>query len=361
MDAMGIMKSGGRCHGNTAGLALSVFQLAQLLKAGVGIADALDDVLDMESVRCLRRVWSDLSVNVKSGRCLSDGMSRWPQVFDATVIALIKAAERSGELAPACMSVHEYLRWHSQLRNRLATILVYPLFSLLVLLAVTGFLFVAVVPAVKDYLLAGEAVLAWHTLSLIALADWLKASYVLLITSFVAVFFIAVLAVRYSQKVRWFLHAVSIRLPVLGGLIVDLSLSRYAQCSARLYGSGISLDECLKLSENTVGNCVLKQQLINVREAMVRGQSLAISLEEHRDIPAFFRRMVSVGEATGTLENALLQLSVQQQQASDATIERVEQLIAPVMLLFIGSSLLWIVVSMLSPVYSTAINSVLLP
>ena len=338
---------------------MSMFQLAQLLRAGVGIDDALDDVRDMETTGAMRRVWSEISIGVKSGKPLSELLQRWPTLFDSTVIALIRAGEKNGELYIACMSVHDYLQWHARLKSRFATLLIYPLFSMLLLLSVVGFLFVSVVPAIKNYLVSGGAALSWHTVMLINLSEWLQSSVHILLLAIVLVILSGIGCMRYSHNFRILVHSLIVKLPVLGRLIVDLSLSRYTNCSARLYSSGISLEDALELSESTVPNLKLKKQLSQVRYEMIRGSSLGSAFKKVRDVPAFFMRMVAVGESTGTLEDALLQLSVQQQQSSETSIERIEQLVAPFILLIIGSCLLWIVVSMISPVYSTAINAAL--
>lgn len=359
MDAIGVIVGRGQAKGKPEFVILSLFQLAQMLKAGVGIGDALDDMREMETGRALHRVWSSLAKGVKSGRAMSEVMLEWPSVFDATSVALIRAGEKHGDLATACISVHDYLDWHRRLKSRLTTLLVYPLFSFIVFLLVAGFLLLSVVPAIEGYLLSSGTVIAWHTSLLIAVSEWLRSSWAMVTGTLVSLLVVFVIAMRVCKRWRLLVDAQIIRLPLVGPLVVSLSLSRYAHCTASLYGSGITLEESLQLSEETVGNRYLRRQLSSVRLAMMQGHGFGESLKKFSHIPIFFKRMVCIGESTGTLEYALKQMGDQQQQNSEITIERVEQLIAPIMLTGIGSCLLWVVASMLTPVYSAAINTVL--
>lgn len=357
MDALRNITGQGLARYKPESVSESMYQLAQLLHAGVAVADALDDLHAMERCWALRCVWLDLAKAVKSGASLSEAMKRWPQAFDSTVVALVHAGERSGALAASCESTNQYLSWHCRVKAKMLTLMIYPLFSFVIFKLVLVFLFAFVVPSIKDFLISGGVELPWHTVALIALSEWTQ-SFWIWIFAFLGFAAISVVLLSiYSDRSRLVLHSAMVRIPMLGGLIVDLSLSRYAHCSAQLYGRGIPLEESLKLSEQTVGNLKLRQQLATIRVAVVRGGGLADSMKHIACVPHFFKRMILVGESTGALERALTQVSEQQRQRSDATIERVQQLLAPVMLVAIGGCLLWIVISIISPVYSAAIDA----
>lgn len=359
MDAIELPTLRERLQYSSASVVLSLFHCSRLLSAGVGIGDALDDVRNMEKAKRLRRIWAEIAIGVKSGAALSRQMSRWPAVFDNTVIALVRVGESNGELATAIMAAHDYLQWSSTVRSRFITVLIYPLLSLVVLLSVVGFLFVGVVPAVKDYLVNFEVEISWHTLALIHFSEWLQSNYLLMFFFLALLLVFTTFGLRCSERAQLAFHAAVLRLPLLGRLSVDLSLSRYSQCCASLYSSGVLLEDAMRLSEPAVHNLTLRRQLASVREGLVQGRSLGRSLSGMTEFPAFFKRMISIGESTGTLETAFFQVSQQQQQSSQATIDRVQQLTAPVLMMLMGSCVLWIVISMLAPIYSTAINAAL--
>jgi type IV pilus assembly protein PilC len=148
-------------------------------------------------------------------------------------------------------------------------------------------------------------------------------------------------------------------LPVFGLLISELSLSRYAIVGGRLYRSGIELEQSLSLSETLVGNTALRQALGRARALMVAGASLGDALSGLTVIPGSFRRLLAAGESAGALGQALLQAGEQRQQHAQHLVDRIERLVGPVMLLLVGANLMWIVVSVLGPVYNSAINAVM--
>lgn len=334
------------------------YQLSRYLLVGVSLADALDDVSAGSATRRVQNFWMRVKCSVESGRTLSESLSRENACNDQTVAAIIKAGEANGKLGSACASVNEYLRWHLELRQRIVTLLVYPLFSLCVLFAVAGFLLISVVPSIQGFLLSSGELLEWHTQALLAFSAWAR-EYFVLGTWVCAGGIVTIYAMSHiSAGLRRALDSLLLKLPVLGPALTDLLLSRYAHCCAQLFSSGITLENALCLAEQTVENRALRTELAGVRQKMVGGQTFAHALRQVSVLPAIFTRLVAVGEQTGQLSTVLVQIGEQQRTAAEASISRLEQVIGPVLLLCIGSVLMWIVISMLGPVYNMAIATV---
>jgi len=235
-------------------LCLSFFQLTQLLNAGFGIERAIHDLADLDVASSVRRLWLDISSRINSGQSLPDAMQHHQDAFDQTSIALIDAAHVNGQLSLACQSIHEYLQWQLDARSRMRTALIYPVFSLSVLLSVIVFLLVVVVPSMKGILLSGEASIAWHTQGLLWLSDWLTQYLLHSMVAASVLVGITHLCVKTLPTMRLIWDSLVLRLPLIGSLIVNLSLSRYSRCCAQLYGSSVSLERSLLLAEATVSN-----------------------------------------------------------------------------------------------------------
>lgn len=348
-----------RSHRFRSELCISFFQLNQLLNAGINIERSIADLCQLEVSSATRRVWNDVSERVNAGQALPAAMQHWPSVFDKTTIALMNAAHANGELSAACQSIYEYLQWQADVRSRLQTVLVYPVFSLAVLSAVIVFLLLVVVPSLRGFVLSNADTVAWHTQLLLLVSEWveqhMKAG---LLVMFVSIFVIVALA-RSVPIVQLLWHTMVLKIPVAGALVVNLSLSRYTRCCADLYGSGVSLDESLQLAEATVSNKVIRADLETVRLSLVQGVRLCDALSLIHSVPVLFKRMLSIGESSGGLEKSLLHLSRQQAKSTEQSLKRAEQLIGPAIMCLAGSSLLWVVVSILGPVYDAAINVVL--
>ena len=337
---------------------VAFLQLSRLLIAGVSLSDALDDIRDSDESRVSRKMWAQVGLLVRSGESLSQSLSLTGFSTEKTALALIAAGENSGDLANACNAVHEFYRWQHNLGQRLVTLLIYPLFSLCVLVGVVGFLLVSVVPAIEGFLVSAGGELQWHTLVLLAVSDWVAQHYIAAVTAVAGMVAILFLFARFNQQVRYWIDAGLVKMPVIGKVISDLSLSRYARCCAQLYSSAVPLETSLKLAEATVANLHLRVALSKARHSMVSGLSLADSMRSTNVMPSLLVRLVAIGEHSGQLADVLTQFSEQQSATAESSIKRMEQLIGPALLLMVGSVLLWIVISVLGPVYNVAVEAV---
>ena len=341
-------------------LSLSLFHLTHLLQAGVGLDDALHEVQLMEQGRRMRTLWQEIAQQVSAGEALSAAISAWPAAFDPVIIALIKAGEVNGELEHACASCCEVLDWNTAARSRMLTALLYPLFAMLVLSAVLVFLFVSVVPSLEGFLSGTNSVLAWHTRGLLRLSDWLTRAY-LPVTVALLLLTLLIAGLRQSSaSFRLLTDRCLLRLPLVGKLLVELSLSRYAGICGRLYRSGVELNHSLLISEAVLGNTALRQSFSGLRTSLVAGSTLSEAMNRISIVPASFRRILSAGESAGALGQALSQAGDQHQRHAKLMLDRIERLAGPLTLSVVGINLLWVIISVLGPVYESAIDSVLL-
>ncbi len=338
-------------------LLVNFYQLGCLLRANVSLVEALDDVATSERKAVAARCWKTIAGKVRTGSNFSQALSTIDIGLDKTALALVRTGEANGHLDQACASVHHYLKWHCATRNRIVTALVYPLFSLVVSLAVIGFLLVSVVPSIEGFLVSANAQMSWHTRLLIEISAWVRQHYqsILAIVSSLVIF--TAIAMNFSSSVRVLLDVIVLKIPLFGKVVLDLSLSRYTQCIAQLYGAGISLESAAQISEQAVSNRHTRSQLIEARKRMISGDSFAHALSLQPLFPVLFIRMIGVGELSGQLVAVFDQIAEQQQTDAATTLSRVEQMIGPTLLLIVGSVLLWIVISALGPVYNMAIGT----
>lgn len=338
--------------------AIAFFQLSRMLSAGVSLSDALSDLAIIDNSARHHSMWKNVSKRVNAGSALSEALTATSGKTDKTLIALLKAGEAGGQLHIACNAIYEYLQWHHELRQRIYTLLIYPLFSFCVLVGVTGFLFISVVPSIKGFLVSSGGDLEWHTQALIGFSTWMSHYYLRTSGACFVFILVMVLGLVCSQRVRVLCHGCLLRLPLIGKLTIDLMLSRYASCCAQLYANGVALESAMELAEGTVKNHVMRTELSNARRAMVGGATLADAMSYVSILPPLFVRLVRVGEISGQLTDVLNQLSEHQSVRAEASIKRMEQLVGPLMLMVVGAMLLWIVVSILGPVYNMAIATV---
>ena len=348
----------GKAQPKPVEIALAFLQLSRFIGVGITLDEALDQLSCADDSRHGRYLWRSIALHVSRGRSLSEAITSSALSRERILVPLLKAGEKSSQLDLACQTISNYFYWKHDVQQRLVTLLIYPLFSMLVLLGVTAFLFVSVVPAIKGFLHAANGELAWHTLLLLDVSAWLSQYYTAMFAGLSACVGLLVLMVKQSEPVLHFIHARFLELPLVGKLAIDISLSRYAMCSANLYARGVVLEEALELAEDTVANLAMRMQLKSARLRMVGGESLSVSMQSASILPGFFAKLLQASERSGQLADVLMQIAEHRDSDAQNSIKRIEQMIGPVVLAIVGLVLLWIVLSVLGPVYDLAISTV---
>lgn len=341
-------------------LIAAFFQLTHLLEAGVGVDQSLRELITMESRWALRRVWKDVQQCVVDGKALSASMERWPGVFDSTLIALLRSGEACGQLSSACLDCQKFLEWQQDIKARITTVLFYPVFALVIVSGVLVFLMIYLVPSLEELLVSSSYEFPWHARILLTLSQWTKDYFVYAAMGICLCIALLCIARVIFDRVRFFTDAVLLRIPLYGTLILNLTLSRYWETCSRLYGSGMGLSDAMEKSENFIENRVLNTQLRHTRFSLLAGKSLSAALRTVPLLSNIHIQVISAGEATGNLAEALARTGTQQRRVSEFRIERIEKIIGPVVLLFAGFILLWVVLSLLGPIYQSAVDSVIL-
>lgn len=340
-------------------LVVAFFQMSHLISAGVGIEPCLEEVVQQEGSWRLRRVWRNLSRQIRDGRSLSSAMSDWPGIFNSTLVAIIKSGEVSGQMASSLSECRQMLLWQAGVSTRIQTVLIYPVFAFVTVLAVVVFLLIYLVPSIAGFLNSEVNVVPWHTLVLLRASNWLQQHYAMTVSAIVVIVVSTGLIYRYIPKCRKYLDKKLLESPYIGRLLLGISLSRYSENCARLYERGLALDAAMRISEGVVPNRALRGSLIDARLRVVAGSAFSASVGRIPYLPAIFVRMLKAGDTSGHLKESLIQASIQQQQMTDTRIDRIEKMIGPVLLVVVGFILLWIVVSLLGPIYQSAIDAVI--
>lgn len=347
------------CRHKQSSLIAAFFQLTHLLDAGVAVDQSIKEIALNEQAWFLRRVWRDVELGIADGHALSVSMQRWPGVFDSTLVALLRSGEARGQLSAACNDCQQFLEWRQDVKARITTVLLYPVFALFTVFGVLGFLLAYLVPTLEGLLVSSNHEFAWHAILLLTLSQWLRESFVSLSLLVVCVFTGLFIARYLHYGVMILTDSLLLKIPLYGTLMQNLSLSRYCEMCSRLYGSGISLAEAMEKSEVFIQNRALRDGLRDTRLNVLAGKSLSSALKSVPRLSTVHIQVLSAGEASGRLVEALAKTGSQQRQLCELRIERLEKLIGPVVLFFAGGALLWVVASLLGPIYQNAVNSVI--
>lgn len=329
------------------------FHMEQLTRSGVSIIDGLVDLRDSVEQAAFRAVIAQIIEDIESGKKLSEAMSAHPTVFDEMFVSLISAGEESGQLPDVFNSLNGMIKWQDELITTTKKLMIFPAFVGLAIVFVVGFLMIYLVPQLINFIEGIGSTLPFHTRMLIATSNFIVAYwYFFTIVPIAAVLVVRVLA-AVSSDVRFRLDSVKLKIWQIGPVLKKIILSRFANFFAMMYKAGIPVLQCIEITERIVGNVAIKNALQKAREDIQEGQGVSISFQNTGLFPPLVVRMIRVGETTGQLDEALLNVSYFYDRDIKDSIERVQALIQPTMTVLLGSILGWVMISVMGPVYDS--------
>lgn len=327
------------------------FHLEHLTRAGVPILDGLTDLRDSVEHPRFREVMAGLIESIEGGKTLSQAMSAHPEVFSQVFGSLIRAGEASGQLPDVLAGLSESLKWEDELASHTKKLLIYPAFVASIVLSATIFLMVYMVPQLKLFVKNMGQVLPPHTRLLFFISDLLVAYwYVFLLLPIIAVVTLLVI-LRTNPLARIRLDGIKLRLPIVGQILKKIILSRFANTFAMLYASGIPVLESIRSTQAVVGNHVVRKALERVEMSIREGQNVASAFNDVGMFPPLVVRMLRIGESTGGLDKALLNVSYFYNRDVKESVGKAQALIEPMLTLFMGALLGWIMLSVIGPIY----------
>jgi len=327
------------------------FNMEQLTNAGVPLLESLADMRDTLSNPLLREVVADLIENIEGGMRLSQAMAEHPRVFEKVFVSLVNAGEKSGKLQEVFLHLTNTLKWEDEMASQTKQVLIYPAFVMVVVIGVAFFLMIYLVPQLTGFIKNMGQTLPFHTKALLFVSSiFVQYWYVMLMVPLIA-FAIIKFMVAYNPRARYRLDDLKLRLWPIGPILKKIILARFANFFGMLYASGISILECIAICRDIAGNVVIEESLIQAGRKIEEGENLTQSFQSTNIFPPLVLRMLRVGEATGALDKALLNVGYFYDRDVKEAITSAQAMIGPAMTVFLGLMLGWIMFSVLTPIY----------
>ncbi len=327
------------------------FDLEQVSRAGIPLIEGLRDLRDgMENPR-FRELLTSVLEDIEGGKTLSQALAGFPRVFDTVFISLIRAGELSGTLTEVFENLGATLKWHDELVSQTRRLLVYPALVFVVVTAVMVFLLLYLVPQVTQLLKTMGLALPIQTRVLIWMSNFTAAWWPLLLVAPIVAALTITFLVRTRPKSRYLFDYVILRLPVTGVILQKIILARFANFFALMYRSGITILDAVKTSEGIVGNRVIADGLQRAGQQINAGESLSEAFRNLGMFPPLVIRMLRVGETTGALDAALMNVTYFYNRDVKDSVDKALKLLEPTLTLLLGGMLALILFSVLTPVY----------
>jgi general secretion pathway protein F len=324
-------------------------QLATLFAAGLPLDEVLAAVAE-GAERRTRSLALALRARVMEGVSLAQALGEFPASFAPLYRASVAAGEQAGRLAPVLQQLATHLESRDALRRQLIAALAYPALLLLVSLLVVGGLMLYVVPEVTAVFVRGGQKLPWATRALLGFSAGLRSAGWWVLPMLAALAVAASASWSRPGFVQW-RHALWLRLPLLGTLLIQLESARYARTLALLGASAVPLLEALALANATVENRVLRAALAQVAARVREGVPLSRALAQTGRFPPVALRLIASGERAGKLDAMLAEAAAQLERELDGVLGVAMAALGPAVIVLVGGLVLFIVLAILLPIF----------
>lgn len=331
-------------------LSLLTRQMATLLNAGLTIDQTLNALIEQSESQYLRQILAGVRSEILAGQTLAHAMSQYPSVFPELYQTLVQSGEQSGQLSRVLLRLADYMEDRHALRQKVVLAFTYPAVVTLVALAVVIGLLTYVVPQVVNVFQNTNQQLPLLTRALMGLSGFLRSTWLFWLAAIGAGAWLARRALK-REPVRHRFHLWLLKLPLAGRLIRGVNTARLASTLAILVGSGVPLLSALQAGAGVLSNLPMRKALEETVRLVREGGSLSRSLAHTKMFPPVMVHLIASGEASGTLDQMLERVAVQQSQEMQSRVATLTGLLEPMLILLMGGVVLMIVLAILLPIF----------
>jgi type IV pilus assembly protein PilC len=332
-------------------LALFTRQLATMIGAGIPLLESFEILAEQtkETNKGFGMGLQECADLVRGGTEISEAMGRFKKIFPEIYINMVKAGEASGQLDVILNRLADFLEAAEALKSEIKSAMTYPVISLTLILGITGYLLIGVVPKFEKMFTSLHATLPMITQIVLGCSKWLTGNIltVFIIIAMLVAGYIAAMKTKQGRRVK---DIVMLKMPVFGPLMQKVALSRFSRTFGTLLSSGVPLLQALEIVASTAGNTIIEEVLLATRESVRRGESITSYLQTSWVFPPMVVKMMGIGEKSGALEQLLGKISDFYDQQVHATVKSLTSLIEPIMLVIMGTVVGIVVLAIFYPI-----------
>jgi type IV pilus assembly protein PilC len=338
---------------------LSVFsrQYATLIASGMPMLRSLYTLEDQTDDEMLQKSIVSLRQDVEAGSSVAEAMERQPGVYDPLYRSMVRAGEGSGRLEEALDRVAYQLEKLDALRRQVRSAMTYPavvmVLALLVMIVVVGVIvpvFVGIYEEIAADYPGADPELPVMTQITVGLSNFITGKWYLLIPG-IAVAIYLFLRWKKTERGRMQWDKFKLKAPRVGDIVQKVALARWSRTFSGTIASGVPILQAVKIAGDTAGNAVIQEAMDDVYTSVKKGGSIAKPIQGHSVFPAMVSHMVSVGEESGQLETMLGKIADFYETEVDAKIKAFTAIIEPLLIVFVGGIVGFIVISMYLPIF----------
>ena len=325
-------------------------QFATMINAGLPIMQCLSILGAQSENKAFAKVIGAIRDDVESGSTLADATKKHPTVFTDLYTSLVQAGEIGGILDTILVRLASYLEKAAQLKAKIKGAMIYPAAIVMAAVGVTAILLIWVIPVFAEVFQSFGSELPKPTQFVMALSDFVINNVLYLMAAPI----IAAIAIRYAYRTdggRLTLDRFMLRVPVFGPLLRKSAVARFTRTLSTLVSSGVPILDALSITSRTTGNRVVELAIIEARNSIAQGKTIAEPLIDSKVFPPMVCQMIAVGETTGALDTMLSKIADFYDDEVDNMVANLMSLLEPAVILFLGVVIGGLVVAMYLPIF----------
>lgn len=331
---------------------VSVFttQFAALVEAGLPVVASFGIAIQQTEKKPMKKMLSVIKEEVNKGSTLADSFKLFPKHFSPLYVNMIRAGEESGSLEIVLRRLADFLESQNEMRSKITATLAYPFLMLIVAVAVVFFLVAFVVPTVTSIFEEMNQTLPLPTLILLGLSGVLKKTWPYILGAVVAFFFFY-RKYRRTSGGRKRIDRWKMKIPLLGAQYKKIIMARFTRTLGTLLSNGVPVVTSFDIVKNIIDNTLVSREIEKARDDIKEGKEIATPLARNGIFPPVVVNMIAIGEKSGQLEEMLNRVSRIMESELETSLKRLMSLLEPIMILLMGGVVLFIVISILLPIF----------
>ena len=335
----------------TQDLMIFTRQFATLLASQVPLSDSLSNLYKQTTKPVLKEAVYEIANDIDAGFSLSQALERHRGIFSEFYINMVKSAEVTGRLGEVLDFLADYLEKQSALLSKVKNALTYPAFIIVLFFVVVIVMVTMVFPQITPIFAQANLELPFFTRVLLGFGNFMTNWWLFLVIAFGVVVFVLVDYFQTNEG-KVVLDTLLLKIPIVGPLFKKLYISRFAESARVLIKGGLTIPQAVEISSHTIGNSVYEELLHDVAQQIRKGKLLSQTLATMPEFPPLVSQLLSVGEATGRLEDLLSKINDFYSRQVEDTVDNLVTLIQPILMVLIGGVVAILFAAVLLPIYN---------
>jgi len=322
-----------------------------MVDAGLPLVQCLEILAQQTENPVFSKAISDISQSVESGSTYADALRKHPKIFDELYCNMVEAGETGGILDTILNRLAAYMEKSISLKRQVKSAMVYPSVVVSVAVGVVTFLMYAVIPTFAKIFSSLGAGLPLPTKIVISISNFIR-DYLVFIIMVCIGLWLFVRYIRKTEKGAKFFDALILKLPIFGVLMRKVAVAKFTRTLGTLISSGVPILEGLEITAKTAGNKIIEEAVMKTRVSISEGKTISEPLSATEVFPAMVTQMIAVGESTGALDAMLEKIADFYDEEVDITVQNLTQMLEPLLMVFLGVSIGFIVIAMYLPMFA---------